>query len=177
MTLRDLAVLVTITAAMSSSGAAASVTQNETQAPPPTQPLPRPVPAPDPDPSLPAALTRTHVTVVGCLYRAADVVSPVEAVGEDSSARGYILANVTLASGGDPAGGPMYKVDKIDQSKLEPLAGRHVEMAGRIDTGDADRQEPAAASGDQPQRASLPEFDAVSVRATSGNCPSRATTK
>ena len=157
-------------------GAAVTTAENriETQTPPPTQPMPRRLPAPKVKTAVPAALTPSEVTVVGCLYRTADLVA-----GDGNTAAGakeFILAETTVGhSGAPPASGPMYQVDKLEPAVLTPHIGKRVEVVGQIEPDAGDRQK-AARSGSL-DLATLPEFDAVSIREIAGTCPVRPTTR
>jgi hypothetical protein len=155
----------------------------ETQVPSPTQPMPRPLPAPGPRPALPAALTPAEITVVGCLYREADVAIARSGRSEEAEGKGFVLAMTTLGSSGSaPASGTMYKVDKLADSQLSPHVGKRVELIGQIEA-DADdlhvSPSGAATTGRQSDAADakLPEFDAVSIREVAGSCPARPTTR
>ena len=156
----------------------------ETQTPPPTQPMQRPTRPTGPPAGVTAAPTPAEVTVVGCLYRAADVVV-TQPDGRSNAARdsGFVLANVTLESTGRaPASGAMYKVDKLEEKRLTPHVGKRVELVGQIEADATDLH--VASSGvtstagrSDPRPAKLPEFDAVSIHQVEGACPARPTTR
>jgi hypothetical protein len=157
-------------------GAAVTTAENriETQTPPPTQPMPRRLPAPKVKTAVPAALTPSEVTVVGCLYRTADIVAAEGNAG--SGAKEFILAETTVGhTGAPPASGAMYQVDKLEAAVLTPHVGKRVEVVGQIEP-DAGNHQKAARSGSL-NVATLPEFDAVSIREVAGACPTRPTTR
>jgi hypothetical protein len=144
----------------------------ETQTPPPTQPMPRRLPAPKVKTAVPAALTPSEVTVVGCLYRTADVAGGNTGTG----AKEFILAETTVGhSGAPPASGPLYQVDKLESAVLTPHVGKRVEVVGQIEPDAGDHQK--AARSASLNVATLPEFDAVSIREIAGTCPARPTTR
>ena len=156
----------------------------ETQTPPPTQPMPRPTRPLGPPVSVPAALTPAEVTVVGCLYRAADVqVTQPDGRTDVARAKGFVLTDATLESSGRaPASGTMYKVDKLEEKRLEPHVGKRVELVGQIEADATDLHVAAngttsTAGRSDPRPAKIPEFDAISIHQVAGACPARPTTK
>jgi hypothetical protein len=67
----------------------------------------------------------------------------------------------------------MYKVEKIPDERLKALVGKRVEVTGRIDP-EGTPTTPAGAGPDRglgPDRINLPEFEAASIRESSGTCP------
>ena len=154
----------------------------ETQAPPPTQPMPRPLPVPGPRPSLPAGLTPAEVVLVGCLYREADAGAPGRPDNR-AAGKGFVLAlAIVSSSGSEPASGTMYKIDKLTEPELSPHVGKRVEVVGQIEADTDDLHVSTSGAATTGRRsdaadATLPEFDAISIREVSGSCPARPTTK
>jgi len=171
-------VLAVATAIASAPVAATAEKRFETQTPPPTQPIARPTRPLGPPVSVPAALTPAEVTVIGCLYHAADV-AVTQPGGRSNAARekGFVLANATLESSGQPpASGAMYKVDKLEQNRLEPHVGKRVELVGQIEADASDLYVAAngttsTAGRSDPRSAKIPEFDAISIHQVAGECP------
>jgi hypothetical protein len=148
-------------------------------------PAPAPAPAPNtparPTTSVVGAQTLTHVTLVGCLYREQSVPgrtpNPAEKAGvlED-----YILADASMPADATKnttlATGNMYKVENIPDEKLRALVGKRVEVAGKIDPeggGALGRpvSGPTPDKGLGPDKINLPEFEAASIKETTGSCP------
>ena len=94
-----------------------------------------------------------------------------------------MLANATLESSGQaPASGAMYKVDKLDQHRLEPHVGKRVELVGQIEADATDLHVAAngttsTAGRSDPRSAKIPEFDAISIHQVAGECPTRPAAK
>ena len=185
MTVRTWMGVFAIASAMTSASVAATAENRfETQVPRPTQPMPRPALPTGPPAGVTAAPTPAEVTVMGCLYRAADVVVS-QPDGRTAAARdsGFVLAQATLQSTGrTPASGAMYKVDKIDEARLTPHVGKRVELVGQIEADATDLH--VASSGatstagrSDPRPAKLPEFDAVSIHQIAGECQARPATR
>ncbi|MGE0450511.1 MAG: hypothetical protein AB7Q29_13130 [Vicinamibacterales bacterium] len=134
------------------------------------------------------------VTLVGCLYNEKDVPGRTPNVAERAGImEDYILADAshasassatpgatgtsgTNASGAMASAKKMYKVEHVDDEKLKPLVGKRVEVVGKIDADDMKDQASNAPKADSnvasPDDVELPEFEAVSIRAIEGTCPS-----
>ena len=143
-----------------------------------------PTPAPNtparPTTSVVGAQSLTHITLVGCLYREQSVPgrtpNPAEKAGvlED-----YILADASMPADATKntalATGNMYKVENIADEKLRALVGKRVEVAGKIDPEDGALGRPAGGptpdKGLGPDKVNLPEFEAASIKETTGSCP------
>lgn len=129
------------------------------------------------------------MTLVGCLYREDQIPgrkpNPAEKAGilED-----YILAGASIPgpqtkpdaktealAGNVPKQGNMYKVENIPDEKLKALVGKRVEVSGKIDPeGFPSTNRPGGPTPDKglgPDQINLPEFEAASIRETSGTCP------
>jgi hypothetical protein len=70
----------------------------------------------------------------------------------------------------------MYKVENIPDERLKALVGKRVEVIGRIDPEGRGRQAGAGGGtrdrGLGPDEINLPEFEAASIRETTGTtCP------
>jgi hypothetical protein len=182
--------------AASTAAIAAQAPQNPQT--PATQPAPTtPPPATQAPPSAPATQPRTTVsappqtmTLVGCLNREEQVPgrtpNPVERAGitEDyiltsasvapagaapAGATGSGTPSATGTSGNTPSTGSSYKLSGLDNDKLKTLAGKRVEVVGKVDSGDAkDVATGAARPASRP--ADIPEFEAVSIREVTGSC-------
>jgi hypothetical protein len=73
----------------------------------------------------------------------------------------------------------MYKVENIDDNKLRSLAGKRVEVMGKIDAepGDlAKRSSPPKDRSIGPDQIELPEFEATSIKEVTGTCPATSST-
>jgi hypothetical protein len=155
--------------------------------------------APRPDPQTPAPTAtagQTRTTLVGCLYREAQVPGRTPNVVERAGVlEDYILADAVIAAGQVrpgatpgatgttgtvPASGNMYKVESIPDERLKALVGKKVEVTGRIDPEGlpAPVGRPGAATGAPtpdrgpgPDQVNLPEFEASSIREIAGTCP------
>jgi hypothetical protein len=152
----------------------------------------------------PAAGDARSTSLVGCLYREQDIPgwSPNAAekagIGED-----YILADASTASdqsratdrpgvgAGQPdqrrptgptaglATGRMYKVTKVDDTRLRALVGKRVEVLGTVKVDDTPARDaaPGAApsAGDRGRNLqNIPDFETASIReVTDATCPAR----
>ena len=146
----------------------------------------------NPPQSSPQVSVRPTTTLTGCLYREEQVpgrkpdVLERAGIGED-----YIIAGVRVAGEQRPTGtagsastavpstGTTYKVGKIADEKLKPLVGKRVEVTGRIDPEGRSRLGvggPKPDAGLGPDKISLPEIEASSIREVSGQapCPAKA---
>jgi hypothetical protein len=164
-------VSTTLLAAQSQSPASQTPAGSQSQ-PPASQTPPR---APD---TAAAAQPGSDITLVGCLYRereipgrAPNVVERL-GVGED-----YVLADARPAGSQTQglATGRMYKVENINDEQLGALAGRRVEVIGRIDSAQSDVTPGGRPAPDRnpvsPDDINLPEFEARSIRQVEGTCP------
>jgi hypothetical protein len=124
------------------------------------------------------------MTLVGCLYRERDVPGLEPNVAERAGiAEDYILADARPAAAGASASqgtggavgaganaGRMYKVEQIDDEKLQALVGKRVEVTGRVEAGDRPTGTAGAAANrdaDEPV-----EIEASAIREASGGaCP------
>ena len=145
----------------------------------------------NPPPSSPQVSVRPTTTLTGCLYREEQVPGRKPNVVERAGIlEDYILAGVTVkgeqrptgtagsASTAVPSTGTMYKVEKIPDEKLKALVGKRVEVTGHIDPEGRSRlgvggTKPDAGLG--PDKISLPEIEALSIREVSGQgqCPAK----
>jgi hypothetical protein len=122
------------------------------------------------------------MTLVGCLYRERDIpgvepnVAERAGIGED-----YILADARPAAAASGASqgtggavsaganaGRLYKVEQIDDEKLQALVGKRVEVTGRVEGPDTPTGTAGAANRDPDEYV---EIEASMIRETSGNCP------
>jgi hypothetical protein len=155
--------------------------------------------APAGQPSQVQAEKRTTTTVVGCVYRENDIPgrapNAVERVGVGED---YILAEVSGEAGASGARAPgatgttgaasgvatgtagvgrMYKLEKVDDSKLQTLVGRRVQVSGIIDAEAGDSKAPPAgktSTTDQVigrDQINLSEFEVASIKEVPGACP------
>ena len=129
-----------------------------------------------------AAAQEPAAKLTGCLYREEQVPgrtpNPAERAGvlED-----YILvqSSADAPKGAAPAAtgtsgmtAKMYKVEGPSDEKLKALVGKRVEVSGRIDTEAGAK--PGQATPDRgvgPDKVSLSEIEATSIREISGTCP------
>ena len=124
------------------------------------------------------ATVRPEVTLTGCLYREAQIPGRTPNAAEKAGIlEDYILAAATSASG-TPATGNMYKVENIADERLKALVGKRIEVVGKVDPEGRDLARPAGTSGGAtpdrglgPDKISLPEIEASSVREITGSCP------
>jgi hypothetical protein len=141
-------------------------------------------------------------TVVGCVYRERDVPgrapNPAERAG---IAEDYILAEVTGEAGstgaagratagtsgaagaagatGTSGAGRMYKLEFVEDDKLQTLVGRRVSVTGRIDQEEGDSKAPAGTAVSSTtdkiigrDAINLSEFEVASIKEVPGSCPS-----
>jgi hypothetical protein len=152
--------------------------------------------APRPSPQTPAPTgSAGQITLVGCLYREAQVPGRTPNVAERAGVlEDYIMADATMpagqsgpgatpgatgTSGTVPKSGNMYKVENIPDERLKALVGKRVEVMGRIDpeglpapVGRAGvTGAPTPDRGLGPDQINLPEFEASSIREIAGTCP------
>ena len=155
--------------------------------------------APRPSPQTPAPTAtagQTTTTLVGCLYREAQIPGRTPNVVERAGVlEDYVLADATMptgqarpgatpgvtgTSGTVPTSGNMYKVESIPDERLKALVGKRVEVIGRLDPEGlpAPVSRPGAATGAPtpdrgpgPDQINLPEFEASSIREIAGTCP------
>jgi hypothetical protein len=145
----------------------------------------------NPPQSSPQVSVRPTTTLTGCLYREDQVPGrKPNAVERAGILEDYILAGVRVAGEQRPTGtagaastavpstGTMYKVEKIADEKLKALVGKRVEVTGQIDPEGRSRlgvggTKPDAGIG--PDKISLPEIEASSIREVSGQgpCPAK----
>jgi hypothetical protein len=152
-----------------------------------------PPPAPVPDAEQAADATAT-TTLTGCVYRERDIPGREPNIAERAGIlEDYILADATT-SGTQPtatgtsgivgaATGPMhkmFKLENIDDERLQALVGKRVEVTGRIDAEAADTAaQPAGTTGTVPKAdeslgpdtIELPEFEVTAIREVAGTCP------
>jgi len=129
-------------------------------------------------------------TLTGCLYREDQVPGRKPNVVERAGIlEDYILAGVTVAgepqrptgtagSAGTavPSTGTMYKVENIADEKLKALVGKRVEVTGHIDPEGRSRLGVGGAKPDAgigPDKISLPEIEASSIREVPGTCTAK----
>lgn len=134
-------------------------------------------------PPTPSATVQPTTTLAGCLYREDQIPGRKPNVAERAGVlEDYILADASTSSskpGATPGAaittGNMYKVEGPRDDKLKSLVGKRVEVTGRIDPegGPGARGTPRADRGLGPDGINLPEFEATSIRETSGTCPAR----
>lgn len=166
----------------------------QAQTTPPATPQPAPA-AQQPAPAAPQSVaSEKNATIVlsGCLVREQDVPGRSPNVAERAGVmEDYILTEAKASSERPAAGTPgavgtsgstqnisrMYKVEGIPDEKLKALAGKHVEVTGRVDADDSREVSPAAPAGAATPRspsADMPEFEATAIRETQGTCPPAA---
>src|SRR5688572_21443078 len=136
---------------------------------------------PRPTTSAVGAQTLTNITLVGCLYREQSVPGRTPNVAEKAGVlEDYILADANIPADANKnttlATGNMYKVEDIPDEKLRSLVGKRVEVVGKIDPegGGALGRPATGATPDKglgPDKVNLPEFEATSVKETTGTCP------
>jgi len=151
--------------------------------------------APRPNPQPGDTVVRPTITLVGCLYREAQVPGRTPNVVERAGVlEDYILADAgmptgqarpgasgaTGTSGTLPVSGNMYKVENISGDRLKALVGKRVEVVGSIDPEGVNTlvTRPGGAAGAPtpdrgpgPDEINLPEFEASSIREIAGTCP------
>ena len=147
----------------------------------------------NPPQSSPQVSVRPTTTLTGCLYREEQVPGRKPDVLERAGiGKDYIIAGVRVAgeaqrptgtagsaSTAVPSTGTTYKVGKIGEEKLRALVGKRVEVTGHIDPEGRSRLGvggPKPDAGLGPDKISLPEIEASSIREVSGQgpCPARA---
>jgi hypothetical protein len=126
-------------------------------------------------------------TLTGCVYKEKDIPSRAPNVAERAGVlEDYILVDAAAASSSTPgatgtSGAPhkMYKLEKIDDAKLQGVVGKRVEVTGRIDAepGDA-RTAKGERTGDVDKvigrdKIDIAEFEVVSIKEVSGSCPAK----
>jgi hypothetical protein len=156
--------------------------------------------APAPQSSQVQADKRAVTTITGCVYRESDIPgrapNPAERVGISED---YILAEIAGAAGSSGARAPgatgttgaggaaatgtagvgrMYKLEKVDDSKLKSLIGKRVEVSGILDAeaGDSKAAPGGATTSTTDQvvgrdRIDLSEFEVASIKEVPGACP------
>lgn len=157
----------------------------------------QPQTTPRPTESQPAAAQQTGATttLTGCVYKEKDVPGRAPNVAERAGIlEDYILADVKPAAGsaastsGTPgatgtsgvAAKSMYKLEFVDDDRLQSLVGKRVEVVGRIDaeSGDARSSTGAARTTDTDKvigrdRVDLAEFEVTSIKEVEGTCPAK----
>jgi len=146
-----------------------------------------------------ARSTGQGTTITGCVYRERDVPGRTPNVAERAGVlEDYILAELgtqgTGSATGDsssgtagttggaaasesarPMGKKMYKLEFVDDEKLQKLVGKRVEVTGRADAEKTDARAAGAPAGTDrsvgPDRIELPEFEVTSIREVPGTCP------
>jgi hypothetical protein len=163
------------------------------QAQPPTSAQPRAEQQPK------SADAKPTTTIVGCVYREQDVPGRAPNVAEKVGImEDYILAEIGSASaptagaagavgtsGTQPRFGAMYKLERVDDSKLGAMVGKRVEVTGRVDkeSGDASGRTgtaPQTTTADKAigrDRIDLAELEIVSIREVEGACPAKPSDK
>jgi hypothetical protein len=128
------------------------------------------------------------MTLEGCLVREQDVPGRQPNIVERAGIlEDFILTDAKPASGSSSgavgtAGSAnqrvrsMYKIEGIDDERLESMLGKRVQVTGRIDDGEARDRRPAGTTGTPSRPANdedIPEFEATSIREASGSgaCP------
>jgi hypothetical protein len=145
----------------------------------------------EPTPQTPAATSQQPTTtLVGCLYKEDQIPGRKPNVAERAGVlEDYILADASAPSsqakpgatpgatgttGTTPASGNMFKIEGPPDEKLKALVAKRVEVTGRIDPEGAPGATPGAPRTDRslgPDEINLPEFEATSIRETTGTCP------
>lgn len=146
-------------------------------------------PTANPPQTSPKVTVRPTTTLTGCLYREEQIPGRTPNIVERAGIlEDYILADVTVAgepreqstgtagsaSTAVPSTGTVYKVEKIADEKLKTLVGKRVEVTGHIDPEGRSRLGvggPKPDAGLGPDKISLPEIEASSIREASGQCP------
>jgi hypothetical protein len=141
-------------------------------------------------------------TVIGCVYRERDVPGRAPNVAERVGIlEDYILAEVTGEAGsagapgagatagtsgaagaratGTSGAGRMYKLEFVDDDRLQDLVGKRVEVTGKIDAEAGDSKAPAGAATTSTtdkvigrDAVNLSEFEVASIKEVAGSCPS-----
>jgi hypothetical protein len=83
------------------------------------------------------------------------------------------------------SGGRAIKLEHAADDQLKAMVGKRVEVTGRVDAeaGDAAGAPPASAHTNKTDkvvghdRIDLPEFEVTSIKAVSGSCPAKPTTR
>jgi hypothetical protein len=137
--------------------------------------------------------------IVGCVYREQDVPGRAPNVAEKVGIlEDYILAEISSPSAASSATGAvgtsgtteqkfgaMYKLERINDSKLGSMVGKRVEVTGRVDK---DASDSSGRTGTAPQtttadkaighdRVNLAELEVVSIREVAGSCPAKPSDK
>jgi hypothetical protein len=137
--------------------------------------------------------TTASTTLTGCVYREKDVPGRAPNVAERAGVlEDYILADVKPAGAVGTSGSVgtsgtashgMYKLELIDDEKLQAAVGKRVEVTGRIDAEAGDSKSasaPAASDTDKVigrDKVDLAEFEVTSMREVAGSCPATPTGK
>jgi hypothetical protein len=122
-----------------------------------------------------AASQGSGATMVGCLYKEAQVPGRSPNVAERAGVlEDYILVGAAPASSAQQSStsasstsGRMFKVEGIDDDRLKAMVGKRVEVSGRVDPDVEGRRDQSLG----PDKINLPEFEAQSIREVSGECP------
>jgi hypothetical protein len=133
----------------------------------------------------------TATTIVGCLYREAQVPGRSPNVAERAGVlEDYILVSASASSdaqrsgtsagatstagtpgttgaAGSTAAGRMFKVEGIDDERLKAMVGKRVEVSGRVDSDVEGRRDKSMG----PDQINVAEFEAQSIKEVSGSCP------
>jgi hypothetical protein len=142
-------------------------------------------------------------TVVGCVYRENDVPGRAPNVAERVGiSEDYILAEVTGEAGaagapgtpgatgttgttgaragatGSSGAGRMYKLEFVEDDKLQAMVGKRVSVTGKIDAEEGDSKAPAGAATTTTtdrvigrDQIDLSEFEVSSIKEVAGACP------
>jgi hypothetical protein len=78
----------------------------------------------------------------------------------------------------------MYKLEHAAGDQLKAMVGKRVEVTGRVDAEAGDAAAPPASAQTNKtdkvvghDRLDLPEFEVTSIKAVSGTCPAKPTTR
>jgi hypothetical protein len=139
----------------------------------------------------------TTATVTGCVYKEADIPGRTPNVAERAGVlEDYILVastDTSRATAGTTGTTPpaatgttgaavmkykAFKLEHVDDEKLQAMVGKRVEVTGKVDAEarDAKAGAPGAPAADRsmgPDQIELAEFEVTSIKEVPGDCPAK----
>ena len=144
------------------------------------------------------AATAATTTVTGCVYKEADIPGRTPNLAERAGVlEDYILVASTdtpsatagttgttpPATAGTTGAAAMkhkaFKLELIDDEKLQAMVGKRVQVTGKVDAEARDSQATGTTGAPRtdrsmgPDQIELPEFEVTSIKEVAGDCPAK----